>query len=235
MSRTITHKDKHYVSLTKTELKAIVSAMAEMASMDDLDDRTSRNLQLMQKAILVRGKNPTRDTLDYFLKNCHTLEIDTRYLKRDPSNKGERSLVAFEIGDENGSQWAPKPKDDRVAFYNARREFCLHLYQKSLEALGFNETTVPNPMPGALNEAFEEVAKPYFSALADLQDEAKQDRMEYKDLIVQVGQMRSELVKLATDVREKWYESFDRRITRVEENINLLFSKLGELDQPQAA
>ncbi|MEO9900521.1 hypothetical protein [Nisaea sp.] len=97
MSRTITHKDKHYVSMTKTELKAIISAMAEMASIDDLDDRTSRNLQLMQKAVLVRGKNPSRDTLYYFLKNCHTLEIDTRYLKRDSSNKGERSRLVMKM------------------------------------------------------------------------------------------------------------------------------------------
>ncbi|UUX51848.1 hypothetical protein NUH88_09120 [Nisaea acidiphila] len=104
-----------------------------------------------------------------------------------------------------------------------------------MEALGFNETTVPNPMPGALNEAFEEVAEPYFRALAAMQNEATQDRMEYKDLIVAVRQTQSELAKLANDVREKWYEKFDKRLTRVEENINLLFSKLGELDQPQAA
>ncbi|MEO9960735.1 MAG: hypothetical protein ABJF07_10595 [Nisaea sp.] len=68
-----------------------------------------------------------------------------------------------------------------------------------------------------------------------MQDEATQDRIEYRDLIVGVRQTHSELAKLANDVREKWYEKFDKRLTRVEENINLLFSKLGELDQPQAA
>ena len=235
MSRTITHKDKHYVSMTKTELKTIISAMAKMASMDDLDDRTSRNLQLMQTALLVRGKNPNRDILYYFLKNCQTLEIDTRYLKRDRSNRGKRSLVVFEIGDQNGSQWAPEQAEDRVAFYNARREFCLHLYQKSLEALGFNETTVPNPMPGALNESFMEVAGPHFSALDGLVEEAKQDRVEYKKLIIQMESMRLELAKLINDVRENWSKSFDSRLTRVEDNINLLASKLGELDRHQAA
>lgn len=235
MSRTITHKDKHYISMTKTELKTIISAMAEMASIDDLDDRTSRNLKLMQTAILVRGKNPNRDTLYYFLKNCQTLEIDTRHLKRDPSNKGERSLVAFEIGDENGSQWAPKPKDDRVAFYTARREFCLHLYQRSLEALGFNETTVPNPIPSALNEAFIEVAGPYFAALDDLLDKAKQDRVAHKELIMQMTKMRSEINELASDAREKWYAKLDRRIGGLEESINLIFQQLSKLDQHQAA
>lgn len=235
MSRTITHKDKHYVSMTKTELKTIISAMAEMASIDDLDNRTCRNLELLQTALLVQGKNPNRDTLYYFLKNCQTLEIDTRYLKRDRSNRGERSLVVFEIGDENGSQWAPKSKDDRVAFNNVRREFCLHLYQKSLEALGFNETTVPNPIPGKLNEAFIEVAGPYFSALDGLVEEAKQDHVEYKKLIIEIQSMRSELAKLINEIRENWNESFDRRLTRVEYNINLLASELGELNRHQAA
>jgi hypothetical protein len=235
MSRTINYLDKQYVSMTKTELRTIAQAMATIASADDLDGRIKGNLKLIQKALLVGGYNPSLKVLSNFLVNCDARGIDTRHHKRGSSNTGARSLAAFQIGDENGSQWVPKSANNRDAINAARREVCLNEYQKVLQDLGFNEATVPNPIPGPLNEMFEEVAGPYLSALADLLDEAKQDRVEHKALIMQMTKMRAEIGKLADDAREKWYGKLDRRIEGLEESINLIFQRLPELDRHKAA